>query len=435
MRFKWKKIIMKTALRLLLVLTLVCIWIKSASASAYILDKDSSKTDVEKVQTIFNKIWVYSGEIDWDYESIKATIIELQKKLAVIKSEDDEKAWNVDATLLKRAISTYKETPQRKETLAKTKAISTKTATVDTTPDPGLRKFIVTAYYSPLRGQKKYSTGSYWWDIRLNGEWTHWASWAWVYYGFIAAPQNYPFWTKIWLEGFWNGVVEDRWGAIVNAGRRWYEYDRLDIWMGYGDAWLQRALQWWKRTVNGKILSDDAQIIDNFSDSAASKYYGLRVNPESWEKEVRQLQELLQELWVYQKAIDGKYETVEDSLIAYQIESNIILNKDSDWAGYFWPRTFNAVQRDFAAELNKQEPAQKNQVVEVDAFPNISREEKEKLKTRSKEIQEFIQSKSAGNRIIRDSYEREIKQKLNAAIEKATSEAEKDKIRYLVSLL
>jgi len=63
--------------------------------------------------------------------------------------------------------------------------------------------FVVTAYYSPLEGQSKYTTWSYAWDIRLNGQWHTTASGKEVFPGLLAGPANYPFGTKIYFEGFW----------------------------------------------------------------------------------------------------------------------------------------------------------------------------------------------------------------------------------------
>lgn len=44
---------------------------------------------------------------------------------------------------------------------------------VATSGTPQTRKFIVTAYYSPLPNQDRYLRGSYEADIRLNGNGTH----------------------------------------------------------------------------------------------------------------------------------------------------------------------------------------------------------------------------------------------------------------------
>lgn len=83
-------------------------------------------------------------------------------------------------------------------------------------PD-GYRKFVVTAYYSPLPGQSLYLRGSYEADIRLNGNGTNGASGKEVFAGMLAAPKTYAFGTRIELSGIGIGIVEDRGGAIVVA--------------------------------------------------------------------------------------------------------------------------------------------------------------------------------------------------------------------------
>lgn len=112
--------------------------------------------------------------------------------------------------------------------------------------------FIVTAYYSPLPNQNYYLKGNYEDELKLNWMWIAWASWVWVYEWMLAAPKNYAFWTKIYLEWLWIWSVEDRGGAIVNSWVRWYEHDRIDVWMWYWEEWLRRALYWWKRKVAWK---------------------------------------------------------------------------------------------------------------------------------------------------------------------------------------
>lgn len=116
-------------------------------------------------------------------------------------------------------------------------------------------KFIVTAYYSPLPGQSFYLKGNYEAEKRLNGNGTHGASGAPVYTGMIAAPKSYDFGTQIFFEGLGVGTVSDRGGAIVEAWDRGQAYDRIDIWMGHGEAGLRRALAWGRREVTGTILT------------------------------------------------------------------------------------------------------------------------------------------------------------------------------------
>lgn len=73
-------------------------------------------------------------------------------------------------------------------------------AFADAAPSSEKKKFIVTAYYSPLPNQNFYLKGSYEADIRLNGNGTHGASGKEVYIGMLAAPKTYSFGTKVYLE-------------------------------------------------------------------------------------------------------------------------------------------------------------------------------------------------------------------------------------------
>ena len=118
------------------------------------------------------------------------------------------------------------------------------------------RDFIVTAYYSPLPGQTFYLRGNYEAEKILNGNGIYGASGKPVFAGMIAAPKTYAFGTQIQFDGLGMGIVEDRWGAIVQAGERSYAHDRIDIWMGSWDAGLRRAMIWWKRKVTGVLMSE-----------------------------------------------------------------------------------------------------------------------------------------------------------------------------------
>ncbi len=113
---------------------------------------------------------------------------------------------------------------------------------------PYTKIFTISAYYSPLPCQNRYSTGSYEGDIRLNGNGVHGADGTDVYPGMIAAPRTYAFGTKMDIPSIGIVAVHDRGGAIVASNLPGY-YDRLDVWMGYGDKGLKRALNWGKRTV------------------------------------------------------------------------------------------------------------------------------------------------------------------------------------------
>lgn len=137
---------------------------------------------------------------------------------------------------------------------------------------PYTRMFSISAYYSPLPCQQRYATGSYEGDIRLNGNGTNGADGTPVYPGMIAAPKSYSFGTKIYIPGVGITAVHDRGGAIVQGSEADGYYDRLDIWMGYGDVGLNRALQWGKRSVETTVYGINNGIteqinLDGFSNA------------------------------------------------------------------------------------------------------------------------------------------------------------------------
>jgi 3D (Asp-Asp-Asp) domain-containing protein len=139
---------------------------------------------------------------------------------------------------------------------------------------PYTQSFVISAYYSPLPCQNKYATGSYEGDIRLNGHGVHGADGTDVYPGMVAAPKTYPFGTKLYIPNIGIVAVHDRGGAILTSDERGKDFDRLDIWMGYGDEGLKRALNWGKQTVEVTVygitdsVTEDAQLADYMAEEA-----------------------------------------------------------------------------------------------------------------------------------------------------------------------
>lgn len=116
---------------------------------------------------------------------------------------------------------------------------------------PREQDFILTAYYSPLPGQCCYVKGGYRADKVLNGEGTNGADGTEVYPGMIAAPSSYAFGTVVALPGIGRFAVHDRGGAIVELDGA----HRLDIWVGYGEEGLARALAFGVRRVRGTVYA------------------------------------------------------------------------------------------------------------------------------------------------------------------------------------
>src|SRR3989338_11176543 len=112
------------------------------------------------------------------------------------------------------------------------------------------REFVITAYYSPLPDQCCYVRGTYAADTLLNGKGIAGADGTAVYPGMIAAPKSYVFGTRVELPGIGVGTVHDRGGAInvLESGSH-----RLDLWMGYGEEGLARALAFGVQRLKGTV--------------------------------------------------------------------------------------------------------------------------------------------------------------------------------------
>ena len=116
--------------------------------------------------------------------------------------------------------------------------------------EPYEQEFLITAYYSPLPGQCCYVKGGYVADKILNGEGHTASDGTGVYPGMLAAPKSYSFGTKVSLPGLGTLTVHDRGGAITELGNGTH---RLDIWAGYGEEGLARALAFGLQRVKGTV--------------------------------------------------------------------------------------------------------------------------------------------------------------------------------------
>lgn len=105
---------------------------------------------------------------------------------------------------------------------------------------------IVTAYYKPLPNQKKYATGSYKGDLRLNGSGRTFSGKE-ASEDFAAADITIlPIGTIIKVPGHKVVQVEDTGGDIKG--------EKLDIFMGSGDEGLEKALEWGIKKIKVEVL-------------------------------------------------------------------------------------------------------------------------------------------------------------------------------------
>lgn len=206
--------------------------------------------------------------------------------------------------------------------------------------------FKISAYYSPIPGQQAYVSGSYEADLRMNGNGTHGADGTPVYVGMISAPSSYAFGTKIYIPGLGVGTVHDRGGGIYASEG----YDRLDIWMGYGDEGRIRAITWGVQMVEGEIVSADTP--EGFflntpiltSSSEISRNITPQFNASLWAthegEEVLKVQQFLKEQGLFHGEVDGYFgiET-KRAVFAFQIKHGIVKSVKDRGVGVWGPKT------------------------------------------------------------------------------------------------
>ena len=181
------------------------------------------------------------------------------------------------------------------------------------------KTFIATAYYSPTPDQAKYYTGTYAGDLSLNGGSGKASDGTPVYVGMVAAPKNYTFGTKINLDGIGVVSVHDRGGAI-GAGDG---YDRIDIWMGYGDAGLARTLAWGRREITGTIVDNGTSVsldLENILNNA----------PKPGDLALKKLQAI---------GYNTSGRTFSDVILQFQLDYGVISSRTDAGAGNYGPKT------------------------------------------------------------------------------------------------
>lgn len=243
--------------------------------------------------------------------------------------------------------------------------------TLNTAAEDTWNYFVVTAYYSPLPDQDYYITGNYEDEKILNGQWIAGASWRKVFSWMLAAPGKYNFGTKIYLDGLWVGVVEDRWWAIVEAGNRWYSHDRIDIWVWHGDEWLRRAMFWGKRKVYGNVIDSSSEVNLDYTKMPSPEWvtkwlkkaykkptvniFNTSVNKYSETWIITELQEVLVEIWYLEADTQtGIYDAQTiDAVYNFQMDNKIIDSEFSQWAWSYWPKTREMMEEYYTVFLEE----------------------------------------------------------------------------------
>ena len=261
------------------------------------------------------------------------------------------------------------------------------------------QKFLITAYYSPLPGQRFYMRWDYMADIRLNWNWTNWADWTEVYMWLLAWPKWYNFWQKIVLPWLWIWTIHDRWWAILAKSN----YHRIDIWMWKWESWLARALNWGIQFVDWKVCGKSPEL-DNLSFLWVSwklppyvekrlidrtnnlknwwsytfkwswvwwkkitiwwswwSWWKTYISPKPeifefvkipqdvwfWDEwqDVLKLQIVLKNIWFYRESPNWVYDNATmEAVFNFQRENWVVESLDNLWAWHFWKNTKKALE-------------------------------------------------------------------------------------------
>lgn len=154
---------------------------------------------------------------------------------------------------------------------------------------------------------------------------------------------------------------------------------------------------------NGAVLEKIVQTKKTSSKTTTNKKSGdidtsifyTYVYKESPSKNIEEVQRLYKTLWVYNGKITGNYNDIEESIINYQIDRNVIENRNSLGAGYFGPKTRAQTKLDYDSYLaNGNTPTKITQsststitTQKISRTGLLSREEIEK-----REVDEFLKN-------------------------------------------
>ena len=100
-------------------------------------------------------------------------------------------------------------------------------------------------------------------------------------------------------------------------------------------------------TLNTSNDSTDTSSDVSNSNIVLPKILYSYVHMDSDKENIKELQRVFKEMWIYEWSKSWNYNDLKQSLIAYQIEKWVIDNEKSEGAGYFWPKTRTQAQTDY----------------------------------------------------------------------------------------
>jgi len=203
--------------------------------------------------------------------------------------------------------------------------------------------------------------------------------------------------------------------------------------MWHWDAGRIRAEKWWTRTVKWKIVSNDVDVNIVFNESVLLNYNNLYVTPESDSVDVEKLQKLFTDLELYTSVIDGKYVSIEEDLINFQLNSDIISSKNDEQAGYFWKKTIAELKNIYEVDDNIFKEPEIDISLQFDA---LTRKEKLAIITFSIKLNTYVAKQAKGNKIKIAEQKTELQAKIQKVIDKTyNNKKKKHTLQYLKILI
>lgn len=90
------------------------------------------------------------------------------------------------------------------------------------------------------------------------------------------------------------------------------------------------------------------------------------------QSDIKEVQEIYKKLWLYNGSINGKYESIEDDIIKYQIATWVVRDKNSLGAGWFGPKTRTQTKKDYKKYLaDGWKPIINESIVEENTYVTI----------------------------------------------------------------
>lgn len=193
----------------------------------------------------------------------------------------------------------------------------------------------VSAYYTPATSQEDFESA-----VQMNGKGTHGADGTAVYEGMLSSPSQYffddvkislPFGSKIYIPGLGVGAVHDRGGSVKG--------NKIDVWMGYGEAGKKRAIAWGRKNLKCILLDKNTEETLRIEGEEKSLF---TVSLEFGDKgdAVTKMQKFLKEEGFFKEDDFGYFgPKTEKAVFLFQKKYKIVSSENDEGAGMWGPKT------------------------------------------------------------------------------------------------